>query len=161
MLPGWVSNVLGSQESHGALLGANKSSCEEIPCSATRNVTPTWATGLGAGTTKAQEKGPWLKMNQVRTWPRSTQGEQGLVGTWSRYAEPHPQGTRGDSNRVTEGVSKMPVHILLHQQQMDGGLKGPCEQRLLCLVQHDSEAALDAAWYTVSTQHIPAEWGRV
>lgn len=105
---GWVMRW-GHRRSHGAPLGANKSSCGEIPCSATRNVTPTSATGLGAGTTKAQDKGLWLKMNQVRSWPRSRQGEQGLVGAWSRCAEPHPQGTRGDSSRVTEGVSRMPA----------------------------------------------------
>lgn len=41
-----------------ALWGASESSCGQIPRGATRNVTPTRATGLAAGAAKAQEAGP-------------------------------------------------------------------------------------------------------
>lgn len=40
--PGWVSDSLGTQGSHGALLGASESQIHgKISCSVTRNVTPT------------------------------------------------------------------------------------------------------------------------
>lgn len=41
-VPGWVRNPLGTQGSHGALLGASESQIHgKISCSVTRNVTPT------------------------------------------------------------------------------------------------------------------------
>lgn len=58
MPQGWTRDTPGTWGSHRALWGAGKSSCGQIPRGATRNVTPTRATGLAAGAAKAQEKGP-------------------------------------------------------------------------------------------------------
>lgn len=52
-LQGRMSNSPGTQGSWEALPGASKSSCRLIPCGTTRNVTPSWAAGLAAGTAKA------------------------------------------------------------------------------------------------------------
>lgn len=49
-----MSHSPGTRGCRGALLGASESSCGRIPCGATKNVTPPWATGLATGAAKTQ-----------------------------------------------------------------------------------------------------------